>query len=648
MDLDDVYTFDLESDGLLDTITKIHVLSIGKVNSKGELKIKSVTDYEVMKEFFLNKDITKIGHNVLRYDIPAVDKILGIKAPIKNVIDTLPLSQYLFPELKKHGLEIWGEMLGVAKPKVDDWKTLTIEEYSHRCQEDVKINHLLWLEQLTYLRDLYDNDKEVLHLIKYLAFKADCVRVQEEIGVRFDIEWCKAAIDKLNSIIQPKLEQLASVMPKVEIITKKKRPKLYYNKKGEVSAIGLKWEQFCKEYGVPLDLEEVEYVSGYADPNPNSDTQIKSFLFSLGWVPTTFNTVKNKKTQEQKDVPQIYDKRKGSGEVCDSIVALYEKMPELELLNSLGVLDHRRGLLEGMLESAIDLGDGNIRVYGSSSSITNTLRLKHSKPLVNLPKVTIPYGEEVRGCLINDEGYVLCGADLVNIESVTRNHYLYDYDKEYIETMDDPLFDSHIDIAVLGNMISKSDGEIYVKIDKGIISNPTEDELSIYKKCKPWRSLAKSVNFGATYGSGFKTLAKTGNMSLKQAKELLGIYWQRNWAIKAFADSCEVKNVYGQNWVKNPVSNLWIILRSDKDRFSSVNQSTAVFCFDTAVMNLRKLGVVVQYQVHDEVLFSVPIGKEEEIKRLIQTAMDRLNEQLQLNVVIRMTPQLGKRYSDCH
>jgi len=39
MDLNNVYVFDIEADGLLDTVTKIHVLSIGKINKKGELKL---------------------------------------------------------------------------------------------------------------------------------------------------------------------------------------------------------------------------------------------------------------------------------------------------------------------------------------------------------------------------------------------------------------------------------------------------------------------------------------------------------------------------------------------------------------------------------------------------------------------------------
>jgi len=650
MVLDNVYIFDIETNGLLKEADRIHVLSVGKVVN-GELKVRSITDYDQMKDFFMDETITKIGHNIIQYDIPVVEKILGINPPKENLIDTLPVSWYLFPELLKHRLESYGEMFGVPKPHIDDWENQTLEEYKHRCQEDVKINHLLWQEQLSYLREMYDNDDEIIHCVDYLAFKMHCLRDQEIVGVRFDVEWCETAISKLNSIIEPKLRQLESVMPKVEVTKKVKRPKeSSLTKKGGLESVaGQKWRLLCEEYGVPFDYEEeFEIVSGYKEPNANSDSQIKNFLFSLGWNPRTFNTTKNKEKGTQKEVPQVYDKKKGSGAVCDSVIELYEKVPELELLEGLGVLGHRKSLLEGMLEAAIDTGDGNIRVYGTARDYTNTLRLKHTKPLVNLPKVGTPYGEEIRGCLINDEGYVLCGSDLNNIESVTRNHYLFPYDPDYVRTMDDPLYDSHIDIAVVGNMITKEEGELYVKIDKEIIEKPTEDQMAIFKKIKPIRSKAKNTNFGATYGSGAATLAKTGNMPLSEAKKLLEIYWQRNWAIRAFAEDCSVKVVQGQKWIKNPVSKIWIYLRSEKDRFSSVNQSSAVFVFDMVIKNLRKLGVIIQYQVHDEVLFSVPIGKEKETKNLIQKVMDIVNDELKLNVTVKMTPQFGNRYSDCH
>ena len=78
-----VYVFDLEADNLLEEATKIHCLSIGKVTKSGEVKIFTTTDYDEMREFFLNKEITKVGHNIIRYDALIAEKILDIKVDYK-------------------------------------------------------------------------------------------------------------------------------------------------------------------------------------------------------------------------------------------------------------------------------------------------------------------------------------------------------------------------------------------------------------------------------------------------------------------------------------------------------------------------------------------------------------------------------------
>ena len=87
------------------------------------------------------------------------------------------------------------------------------------------------------------------------------------------------------------------------------------------------------------------------------------------------------------------------------------------------------------------------------TGFTNTMRLKHTV-IVNLPKVGVLYGEDVRACLISDVNHVLVGSDLTNIESQTRNHYLYPLDPTYVADMTKPGFDSHTDIAVLAGFIT--------------------------------------------------------------------------------------------------------------------------------------------------------------------------------------------------
>jgi uncharacterized protein YprB with RNaseH-like and TPR domain len=64
--------FDIETNGLLDVLTKIHVLSY----SHDGKEVKHTHDYDEMRKFFTETE-TLVGHNIIRFDIPAVEKVLG-------------------------------------------------------------------------------------------------------------------------------------------------------------------------------------------------------------------------------------------------------------------------------------------------------------------------------------------------------------------------------------------------------------------------------------------------------------------------------------------------------------------------------------------------------------------------------------------
>jgi hypothetical protein len=101
-------------------------------------------------------------------------------------------------------------------------------------------------------------------------------------------------------------------------------------------------------------------------------------------------------------------------------------------------------------------------------------------------------------------------------------------------------------------------------------------------------------------------------------------------------------------WLQNPVSKFWYSLRSDKDRFSTLNQGTGVFCFDTWVAICRKNGVKTIGQFHDEVIALVEIGKEKDVEALMHKAAEKLNEKVKLNVPLGTDVQFGKTYADIH
>lgn len=610
--------FDIETDGLLDELTKIHVLSWS--NDMGE--VKHTHDYDEMRYVLLNSE-TLVGHNIIRFDIPAIERVLDIKVTAR-LVDTLGLSWYLNHERPKHGLEGYGEDYGVPKPVIKDWNTLTPEEYAHRCDEDVKINNRLWRDLELKLNKLYQDPDDKWKLIDYLSFKLDCAREQEEMQWKLDVDKAQEAYDKILAMKEEKVEQLAEAMPRKILTRVATQPKVMHKKDGTLSSHGEKWTALCAENKMPISAKTMTVVTGEERGNPNSNDQVKDWLYSLGWKPRTWKFLRDKKTGEERKIEQV----RKDGELCGSVTDLISGNPSVDLLDGLTVLTHRAGILKSFLECH---KDGWLQA--GVAGLTNTFRFKHFKPLVNLPSVDKPYGDVIRGCLTCPDGYTLAGADMTSLEDTTKRHYMKPLDPKYVEEMSREGFDPHLDLALHAGVINQDD------IDK---HNSGERSL------KALRKNYKVVNYSATYGVGAPKLARETGMSQSEAKTLLNAFWSRNWSIEKVASTARTRELFGSMWILNPVSGFWHSLRSDKDRFSTLNQSTGVYCFDTWVSLCRDKGIKCVGQFHDEIIALVKEGEESNVEAIMHEAAIQLNDKVKLNVPLGTDVQFGKTYADIH
>ena len=637
---------DVESDGLLEDATVIHCL----VWYDDEGKRGVLSHYDDMITFFsaLPSDCAIVGHNIIRYDIPLCEKILQIK--ITHVLwDTLGVSWYLYPERLKHGLESYGEEFGIPKIEVKDWKHSSLQLYVERCIRDVEINFKLWLQELAYLQQIYLPGNEI-RLLNYLSFKLDCAREQEDIKWKVDTQKCQLVFRMLTAERQKRVDQLSAAMP--ENITYKdiKKPAKMTKADGTPSAAALKWNSLLEELEVPEPENGVLTVEEKSEPgNPSSQTQLKDWLYGLGWKPATF-ILRKAKDNNIKNVPQIST----ADGLCKSVKLLAEIEPAIYALEGLFIINHRLGILKGFMENADKDGFVKAEIKG----FTNTLRFQHTV-VVNLPSIHKPYGKEIRGCLIApDDDHILCGSDMTSLEDSTKQHYMFKYDPEYVKEMRSPDFDPHVDIGVLANMMTQEESYFYRWMDgKPIPENliaqkyldmTQEERKAEVKKLSKQRKDSKQVNFSAVYGAGPPKISLTTGMPLLQAQILHKIYWKRNWAVKKIAKSCAVKTTNGQMWLFNPVSRFWYSLRFDKDRFSTLNQGTGVFCFDTQVRNIRQKNYKICGQFHDEVIFPLHKDKQEQVKEDLQQCIIKTNEILKLNITLGISLDFGKSYSDIH
>lgn len=634
------YIFDIETDSL--NATKIHVLSVCYLDKSQEWQIKSTTDYEEMKKFFTTENCIFIGHNVRKFDIPVAERILGVKLhENSNVIDTLPLSQYYFHERSNHKLESWGDTIGIEKPIINDWENLPFEKYIERCEADVKITVNLWVRLYKVLMVMYGTEEQVLRFCYYLADKMYAAALAEKFRWKLNVDQCKKNLVYLEQELEGKLAELRTVMPALEVKKTISKPNSLYGKGGKMSKAGEQWLNIIKEKGLPLDHEEdIEITVSYKAANPKSPEQRKAWLFSLGWEPQTFD-IKTNTEGEKREVPQILTK---GGDPCESVVALIEKHPEVDLIIRLGSLVQRTAMLRKWIASASEDG----YMVAGTSGLTNQLRFIHSG-LVNIPTTGKPYGEYIRSCLIADKGFELCGADMSALETLTKLHYIKPYDRRYVEEQLSEDFDPHLSLALHAGALNAKEVAYYKEYKakpKDFV--PTDDEKKEYTRIHEIRAVYKLCGYALVYGSGAEGVARAANIPLKDAKAIRQSYWKWNWSVKKIAASAEVRELDGKKWLKNPVSGFWHSVRSDKDVFSVLNSSTGVYCFDLWIKFILEKRPQLNGQFHDEIVLQVKKGYRKEVEQLLREALDRVNKTVKLNVPLGISIQFGKTYADIH
>ena len=149
--------FDLETDGLLNDLTKIHCLVIYDSDTDTTIVYNDQGNEEpIVRGVQRLEDADVIvGHNVIAFDIPVIRKIYPWFMPTAFVLDTLLLSRLYHTDILeidqkrsiqnmplqvygKHSLESYGYRLGEYKGefgKSTDWQAWSPEMETYCCQD---------------------------------------------------------------------------------------------------------------------------------------------------------------------------------------------------------------------------------------------------------------------------------------------------------------------------------------------------------------------------------------------------------------------------------------------------------------------------------------------------------------------------------
>ena len=154
---------DIETNGFYQDVDRIHCIALKIIGDKDVKLFDPNHIVDALRE--LQTADVLIGHNIIQYDIPVIQKLYPNVKLTDNVIDTLNLSMICFPEYpsNQHSLEAWGNRLGFEKFNPMTGKEYTEEEWKERkkiknnvwdkytdemgayCKQDVRVTELvLW------------------------------------------------------------------------------------------------------------------------------------------------------------------------------------------------------------------------------------------------------------------------------------------------------------------------------------------------------------------------------------------------------------------------------------------------------------------------------------------------------------------------
>jgi DNA polymerase-1 len=498
--------FDAETNGLLDELDRVHVLVLRVFNGensgvqvfrRNQVEDSIAQGLETLMQMAA-EGYTCIGHNVIKFDVPAYKKVYPwFSLPKDRVLDTIILSRLIYPDtglqdavllrrgqlpkkyFKKHSLEAWGYRLGNRKddyegdPQIEDeeqrkrekWSrwNQTMEDY---CVQDTSTNESLY--SFLMAKNPSAESMRLEHDVQWIV----CRQIAR--GVCFD----KAAAAKLYADLSQKREELTRALREVfpPFVVNNGKP---FIPKRDDKKRGYK-------AGFPVQKKKtVEF-------NPGSREHVALMLTRrYGWEPEEF-------TDDGK--PKI-----------DDAVLKKLKYPEAALLADYYMVVKRIGQVAEGDEAWLKRVKPNGRIHGDvTTNGAVTGRMTHSKPnLAQCPKVKLiagaialglegEYGFECRSCFIAGVGFVIVGADGAALE-----------------------------LRDLAGYMAKWDGGAYIKV---VLEGRKEDGTEIHTVNQKAleidsRDDAKTWFYAFLYGAGDEKLGTIvtkvrGKASAKKGKEL--------------------------------------------------------------------------------------------------------------------------------
>lgn len=589
--------FDIETNGLLDTITTIHSLVTIDLDTNEMQSYRPNSITEGVKK--LQEADELIGHNIIKFDIPAIQKLYPWFAPKAKITDTLVLSRLIYSDLKSdkqdgmrlaggqitkeaygsHSLDAWGQRIGLNKIKYeggwDEWSE-TMQTY---CEHDVRVTERLYkfLKPEAYSQVAIELEHDVARL---------CAKIEDN-GWPFDTKGaCElyARLAQRRDELKVELQGLFDPWEEVDrIVTYKRDNKVKGIKAGDTRTY----------------MKTVVF-------NPGSRQHIEKCLRAkYGWEPEVYTP-------------------SGQAKVDEEVLARLE-YPEAKKLGEFFLVEKRIGQLAEGDQAWIKLErKGKIHgSYNTNGAVTG--RATHSHPNISqCPAVSAEFGRDCRALFHVPRGWKAVGADYSGLELRCLAHYMHAFDN----------------------------GAYAREVVEGDVHTANQKAAGL-----PTRNNAKTFIYAFLYGAGDAKIGKIVGKGSKEGRELKERFLQATPALANLKKA--VSNAASKGYLKGLDGRL-LPIRSEHAALNTLLQSAgAVLCkgWIVGIENaLKASGLKHGWDgdfaflgwIHDEIQIAVKEGNEDLVGETCKRVAEETGHRFGFKCPLASEYKVGSNWAETH
>ena len=605
--------FDIETDGLLDEVKNLWCIVCRDADT-GEVTTYGPDQVDEGVQHLINSD-ELIGHNIINYDVPALEKLGYRTSSFPKLTDTLVMSRLIHTNLAEqdrvknlkeeyipskmigsHSLKAWGHRL-------DCHKGTYIEEHGYDHYSEGMLVYCVQDTEVTY--QLYHKlnsegwDSRCLVLEHEFAY---CMSKMERQGFSFDILKARDLYVKLSCRKLELNEKLQLLFPPDSVNMKSHLwttpdGNIYETKKS-AKAAGFKDSEISKG---PLKTKSIPF-------NPASRDHIADRLQRLGWKPKDFTNEGKPKVDESVLNAIRLSNDEGACSALQEYLLLVKRMGQLA---------------EG--QQAWMKLEKNSRLHGRinpNGAVTG--RCTHSTPnMAQVPRVGSPYGEECRSLFKASEGYTLVGCDASGLELRCLAHFLSPYDA----------------------------GDYTKKLLQSDIHVENQKAAGL-----PTRDAAKRFIYAFLYGAGDEKIGEVIGKGRAAGRIIKETFLKRLPAL-AQLKACISDTLQSREYLKG-LDGRKLYIRSEHSALNTLLQSAGAVIMKQATVhlyhNLTKKGLVhgkdwgIVAHVHDEFQMEV---RPEKVELVVSEAVEAIKQSgvtLGFKCPLDGEARAGKNWAETH